>query len=86
MAITNRSVISESPVQAIPGANHSASRMTNSRALVPCSNALDDSSFLGSQFGDEPQQAYRKIRERLIELEIEKEEQEKQLDLIKQLR
>ena len=41
-------------------------------------SAIDD-SFLGSQIGggDEPREAYKKVRERLMELEIEKEEQEK---------
>lgn len=50
-------------------------------------SAIDD-SFLGSQFGggDEPREAYKKVRERLMELEIEKEEQEKQLNMLKQLR
>ena len=50
-------------------------------------SAIDD-SFLGSQIGggDEPREAYKKVRERLMELEIEKEEQEKQLNMLKQLR
>ena len=82
MAITNRSAINESGMLGTPAGDRTASRMGGLAAgnmIMPNSNLLDDSSFLGSQagYGDEPQQAYRKIRERLIELEIEKEEQEK---------
>jgi len=34
----------------------------------------------------DPREAYSKVRERLLELEIEKEEQGKALELIKQIR
>jgi len=34
----------------------------------------------------DPREAYSKVRERLLELEIEKEEQSKALELIKQIR
>ena len=47
------------------------------KALVSVPSNLDESCFLGSQIGaggDEPRQAYTKVRERLMELEIEKEE------------
>ena len=57
--------------------------------MATAKSAIDDSSFLGgSQLGggEDPRQAYSKVRERLMELEIEKEEQEKQLNLLKQLR
>ena len=83
MSITNRSAIADSPGLGTPAGKRGA--MLGAGAIMPPS-ALDESSFLGSQAGEEPQQAYRKIRERLIELEIEKEEQEKQLSMIKQLR
>lgn len=46
------------------------------RGGIAAISVADDVSFLGSE---EPRQAYQKVRERLIELEIEKEEQEKQL-------
>ena len=72
MAISNRSAINESQIMGTPA------RMTqkNAGALVSVPSNLDDTSFLGSQLGtgDEPRQAYSKVRERLMELEIEKEE------------
>jgi len=49
-------------------------------------NRMDDSSYLGSIHGDEPRAAYSKVKERLMELEIEKEEQGKQYEMVKQLR
>ena len=45
MAITNRSVITDTP------AGNSASRMGHGAFA---SNALDESSFMGSQAGEEP--------------------------------
>ena len=84
MAISNRSVLQESPGLATP-----ARGRLDGGIMAAAKSAIDDSSFLGcSQLGggEDPRQAYSKIRERLMELEIEKEEQEKQLNLLKQLR
>ena len=47
---------------------------------------MDESSYLGSVHGDEPRAAYSKVKERLMELEIEKEEQSKAYEMVKQLR
>ena len=47
---------------------------------------VDDSSYLGSIHGEEPRAAYSKVKERLMELEIEKEEQSKAYEMVKQLR
>ena len=72
MAISNRTAIQESP-----GGLSTPAR----GGVVATKSAIDDSSFLGSVLGggEEPRQAYTKVRERLMELEIEKDEQEKQL-------
>ena len=74
MAISNRSVLHESPGLATPGKGR-----FDGGIMATAKSAIDDQSFLGSQLGggDDPRQAYSKIRERLMELEIEKEEQEK---------
>ena len=83
MAISNRSALQASPGLATP-----ARGRLDGGIMATAKSAIDDTSFLGSQLGggDDPRQAYSKIRERLMELEIEKEEQEKQLNLLKQLR
>ena len=84
--ISNRSmVMQESPAA---GAAHMATPGKSRLGMMagPAS-AMDESSFIGSNLGgDEPREAYKKVRERLMELEIEKEEQEKQLNMLKQLR
>lgn len=68
MAISNRSAIQESPYT--PG----KSRLGG--GVIAEKSVIEDSSFLGSQLGggEDPRQAYGKVRERLMELEIEKEE------------
>lgn len=84
MSITNRSVLPEPSPAA--GRNTSTGQ-AKSGATGKGRSEIEDTSFLGSQLGyEDPKQAYLKIRERLMELEIEKEEQEKQLQLFKQLR
>ena len=88
MAVTNRSAIQESPgLSATPGKSRLGAGANNQLVAVSGTPAgmrpSDDASFISSQLGDEPRQAYAKVRERLMELEIEKEEQEKQLNLLK---
>ena len=83
MAISNRTAIQESP----GGRNLYTPGKSHHGHAPPTKSAIDDTSFSISQYGGEdPRQAYSKVRERLMELEIEKEEQEKQLSMIKQLR
>ena len=81
--VSNRSILQESPANAAL-ATPGKSRL----GMAPANASAIDDSFLGSQFGggDEPREAYKKVRERLMEHEIEKEEQEKQLNMLKQLR
>ena len=50
------------------------------------SRMIDDSSYIGSIHGDEPRAAYSKVKERLMELEIEKEQQSKAYEMVKVLR
>lgn len=71
MAITNRSALNDSHIHGTP-----AGKGSRAGDLVSVPSNLDDTSFLGSQLGggDDPRQAYTKVRERLMELEIEKEE------------
>jgi len=72
MSITNRSALPEpSPAAGRSTIVGQARKGANSKG----GSEIDDTSFLGSQLGiEDPRQAYSKIRERLIELEIEKEE------------
>ena len=48
-------------------------------------NRIDD-SYIGSMQHEEPRAAYTKVKERLMELEIEKEEQSKAYEMVKRLR
>ena len=48
-------------------------------------NRIDD-SYIGSMQHEEPRAAYSKVKERLMELEIEKEEQAKAYEMVKKLR
>ena len=48
-------------------------------------NRIDD-SYIGSMQHEEPRAAYTKVKERLMELEIEKEEQTKAYEMVKRLR
>lgn len=53
-------------------------------------SAFGESSRLApsveESYGPTPREAYSKVRERMIELELEKEEQQKALDMVKKLR
>ena len=49
-------------------------------------NRMMDDSYIGSIQGEEPRAAYSKVKERLMELEIEKEEQAKAYEIVKHLR
>ena len=72
MSITNRSALPEpSPAAGRSTIVGQARKGANGKG----GSEIDDTSFLGSQLGiEDPRQAYSKIRERLMELEIEKEE------------
>lgn len=54
---------------------------------VPSSRSMLDSSqpSVDDRFSN-PREAYTKVRERMIELELEKEEQTKAFDMVKKLR
>lgn len=59
--------------------------------LAPSSrSALGESSRIAApveeSYGHNPREAYSKVRERMIELELEKEEQQKALEMVKKLR
>ena len=49
-------------------------------------NRMLDDSYLGSIQGEEPRAAYSKVKERLMELEIENSEQAKAYEMVKHLR
>ena len=59
--------------------------MVNESPYRSTTNRIDD-SYMGSFQQEEPRAAYSKVKERLMELEIEKEEQAKAYEMIKHLR
>lgn len=61
------------------------SHLTNKSSKANYS-VVSEKADLSTVSISDPREAYSKVRERLLELEIEKEEQSKALELIKQIR